>query len=143
MKAPRATEYPKACASSARAKQRPTLATMVVSGRFSRTTRRTARGTRNIPTTTRATRNAARRPTVTARGPGESPVPAAMAVRVASRRMAIRSSTMRIPTTISRSFPETRCSWKALATMVVLEMATTAPVNRLSTAVQPKAWATV
>ncbi|MGC4092986.1 MAG: hypothetical protein QM756_34890 [Polyangiaceae bacterium] len=44
---------------------------------------------------------------------------------------------MSTPTTSSRSDPFTPCSSKALAIMVVLDMAMMAPVNKLSIGVQP------
>src|SRR5256885_9996117 len=51
-----------------------------------------------------------------------------------SRRMAIRSSTMRMESTSSRSLPPMRSSANALAMMVVLEIATTAPRRSPSSA---------
>ena len=64
-----------------------------------------------------------RRPMVMASGPAESPLPEATAVRIAISRMAMRSSTMRMPTTNSRSLPLTPCSSNAFAMIVVLEIA--------------------
>ena len=64
--------------------------------------------------------------------PADRPAPEAMAVRMASSRMAIRSSTMRMPKTICRMRPLTFRSPKARTMMVVLEMETRAPANRLS-----------
>jgi hypothetical protein len=78
-------------------------------------------------------------PLVTASAPNERPAPVDTAVSVAMSSTAIRSSTIRIPTTSSRSLPRISCSSKALAMMVVLEMAMIAPVNRLSSTVQSKA----
>ena len=46
--------------------------------------------------------------------------------------MAIRSSTTRIPKTISERAGGTFCSANALTMMVVLEIASAAPPNRLS-----------
>ena len=52
-------------------------------------------------------------------------------------RIAMRSSTIRMPTTSSRSGPRMPCSSNAFAMIVVLEIATIAPANRLSIVVQP------
>jgi hypothetical protein len=131
-KAPSATEKPNLRASSAEAKQMPMLATTVVSGRPILTRRRTSRGTTSMPTTSRPTRNPSSLPMVSARAKAERPTPDAAAVTMATSRMAIRSSTMRIPRTSSFRPPSIFCSAKALTMMVVLEMATRAPVNRLS-----------
>ena len=120
------------------AKQMPMLATSVVSARLIRITKCMKRGTTSKPTARSATRNAASRPTVVARAPAERPAPLATAVRTAMSRIAIRSSMRRMPTTSSRSLPPIPCSSKALAMIVVLEMATTAPGNMLSSVVQPK-----
>ena len=68
----------------------------------------------------------------------ERPPPEETAVRMAISRIAIRSSTIRTPTTSSGTFPETFCSSNALAMMVVLEMAMIAPAKTLSSTVQPK-----
>ena len=51
----------------------------------------------------------------------------------------MRSSKIRIPNTISVTRPRTRCSTNALLMIVVLEIATMPPVNRLSTVVHPSA----
>ena len=118
-------------------KQMPMLATSVVSERLRRPIARIARGTTSRPTVTRPTRNAASRATVATRGPAARPLPEATPVRIAMRRTAIRSSTIRMPTTSWRSFPVIACSSKALAMIVVLEMAMTAPANKLSRPVQP------
>lgn len=53
-------------------------------------------------------------------------------------RIAIRSSTIRMPTTSSRRRPRTFCSSNALAMIVVLEIATIAPAKSASWPVQPK-----
>ncbi len=127
MKAPRATEYPNTRASRAQAKQIPTVATSVVSGRFRRKTARTRRGTVSIPTSSRPARKATRRPAVKASSRAVKSVPAETVVRTAIRRIAIRSSKIRIPKTISVNFPLIPCSLKAETMIVVLEMARTAP----------------
>jgi hypothetical protein len=80
----------------------------------------------------------ASRTPVTARLPAETPPPVETAVRIARRKMAIRSSTIRTPSTTSVNGPDTRCSSNALTMIVVLEMATMAPVNTLSIVVQPR-----
>ena len=114
-------------------------ATSVVSGLPRRTTARIVRGTIKKPSATSASRKAASRPIVSASAPAESPLPVETAVSAAIRKTAIRSSTIRMPTTSSRSRPPTRCSSNALAMIVVLEMASSAPLKRLSTGVQPNA----
>ncbi len=48
------------------------------------------------------------------------------------------SSTIRIPNTVSRTTPVTRCSANVRVTIVVLEMATMAPATSDSSVVQPK-----
>jgi hypothetical protein len=98
---------------------------------------RTVRGTKSMPMAMRPHRKSARRPVVSAISDADRPEPEAMAVSVAIRRMAMRSSKMSTPTTSWRTVGSTRCSVKALAMMVVLEMATMAPVNTLSRVVQP------
>jgi hypothetical protein len=110
-----------------------------VSGRSIRRTSRTVRGTTSIPTTSRQARNAPSFTTVPPRAPGETVAPAATAVRTARIMMATRSSTMRIPTTRSRSRPRTPSSSNAFATMVVEEIATMAPTNTLCRTVHPNA----
>jgi hypothetical protein len=57
---------------------------------------------------------------------------------MAMKTIAIRSSISRMPTTSSRSRPRIPCSSNALAMIVVLEIATIAPVNTLSITVHPK-----
>ncbi len=115
------------------------LVTKVVSGRLSRLIARMIRGTTSKPTATRPTKNAANLPLDFARVPAESPVPDEIAVRTAIRRIAIRSSTISIPITSSRSCPLMPCSSNALAMIVVLEIAMIAPAKMLSRVVQPKA----
>ena len=58
-------------------------------------------------------------------------------VRTASRKIAIRSSTIRIPNTSSLTRPFTLCSSNAFAMIVVLEIAIIAPAKMLSSVVQP------
>ena len=127
MKAPSATEYPKTWASSAEAKQIPTLATSVVSARSSRTAASIRRGTISIPQTRRLARNARSRPPAHASSRAETELPTETVERIASRRMTIRSSTIRMPKTVSVNFPLMLCSENALMMIVVLEMARIAP----------------
>ena len=110
----------------------------MVSSRPSLTTSRTSRGTTSMPTASSADqegRQLADGPGQRARPTARRPRPAA--VSTASSRMAIRSSTIRMPKTSSATLPLTFCSSNALTMMVVLEMAIIAPANRLSSAVQP------
>ena len=58
-------------------------------------------------------------------------------VRMARRKIAIRSSMMRIPNTSSVTRPFTFCSWNAFTMIVVLEMPVIAPVKMLSSRVKP------
>ena len=139
MNAPSATEYPKASAASAAAKQMPMLVTSVMSALSARVTTRTSRGTMSAPTPISTTRKVASRTLVPRRTPAVIPPPAATAVSIATSRIAIRSSTTRMPNTMSRTRPVTFNSANAFATIVVLEMATIAPVNTLSMGVQPSA----
>ena len=97
------------------------------------------RGTSTIPTDTRPTRNASSRPADPARTAGDRPPPVDSAVSAAISRMAMRSSATSTPSTSSRRWPVTRWSSNARAMMVVLEMATMAPANRLTPALQPNA----
>jgi hypothetical protein len=115
------------------------LATSVVSARPRLTTARIARGTVKSPTTTSPTRNAASRPVVSAIAPAERPLPVPTAVSTARSSTAIRSSTIRMPTTRSRMRPRTPCSSNAFAMIVVDEIASIEPENRHSTVVQPNA----
>jgi hypothetical protein len=112
--------------------QKPTAATSVVSGRPSLRTARTPRGTTTRPTPISTTRNSSSFAVVIAIVAADTPAPDATAVRVAIRKMAMRSSTMRTPTTNSRRLPLTRYSSKVRAMMVVDEMATTTPQKTLS-----------
>ena len=127
MKAPSATEYPKTRARRAQPKQMPTLATSVVSGRFRRTTARIRRGTVSIPTTSSPARNKARRPPVMASSRADRAVPEETVVRIVKRRIAIRSSTIRMPKTISVNFPLIPCSMNTAPMITVLEMERAAP----------------
>ena len=77
--------------------------------------------------TSSAPRNVASRAIVIVRLRGERPAPVATAVNSAMRIIAIRSSTTRMPNTISRSLPCTPASSNALAMMVVLEIARSHP----------------
>ena len=124
-------------ASNAKAKQIPTVATTVVSARPRRTSARTRRGTTSMPTASSTAKKPASRPTVRARAAASSRAPEAAAVSTARMRIAIRSSAIRIPSTISERVCGTFCSAKALAMMVVLEIASAAPAKRLSKPVQP------
>ncbi len=90
-----------------------------------------------MPTASSTTRKPASRPTVRARAAASSRAPEAAAVSIARMRIAIRSSAIRIPSTISERAGGTFCSANALAMMVVLEIASAAPAKRLSKPVQP------
>ena len=68
---------------------------------------------------------------------GESPPPAATAVRIATSTIAMRSSKIRMPNTIWVTRPRIPCSTSALLTIVVLEIATIPAVKRLSVEVHP------
>ena len=132
MKAPSATEYPKESASSAAAKQIPMLATNVVSGLPSRCTARIARGTVRIPNPIKGARNIASLTAVSPSSEAETAPDWAIVVRTVSRKIAIRSSMIRIPKTNSVTRPFTFCSSNALTMMVVLEIPTIAPAKMLS-----------
>jgi hypothetical protein len=95
------------------------------------------RGTTSMPPPMTNARKASSFPVVAARLTAERPMPADMGVRTARRKIAIRSSTMRTPKTMSFTFPRTFPSANALMMIVVLEMAISAPPYRLSSAVQP------
>ena len=138
MKAPNATEYPKRSASNAAPNETPIETTTVVSGLPSARTARINGGIVTRPTAMRTTRKVASCTPVTASSPPESPAPDAIVDRRAMRRMAITSSTIRMPKTVSRTTPVTRCSLKVRATIVVLEIATIAPATSASIDVQPK-----
>ena len=98
---------------------------------------RTRRGMISSPAAATQARKSPSRPAVIPSWAALRP-PAESVVSAASRRMAIRSSTMRMESTSSRSLPPMRSSANALAMMVVLEIATTAPAKRLSRADHPK-----
>ena len=120
-------------------KQIPMLAIRVVSRRPIATTARMERGTTSMPTTRSAARKPASASSVVASAPADRPAPVATAVSAAMNTIAIRSSTRRIPTTSSRSRPPIRSSSNTLAMIVVLEIATIAPVKTDSSGVQPNA----
>jgi hypothetical protein len=103
-----------------------------------RTTARIVRGTTRRPTPMSPARNVASRAPVTARLEAETAVPVATVVRIAMRKMPMRSSMMSTPKTTSVNRPFTRCSSNAFAMIVVLEIAMTAPANTLSSVVQPR-----
>ena len=116
-------------------------ASMIVPGLIAvimRTTARIVRGTTRRPTPMSPARNVARRAPVTARLEADTAVPVATVVRIAMRKMPMRSSMMRTPKTISVNRPFTPCSSNAFAMIVVLEIAMTAPANTLSSVVQPR-----
>ena len=137
MKAPSATEYPNESASSAAAKQIPMLATSVVSGLPSLCTARIARGTVRMPNPMSGARNIASLTAVIPRSAAVTEPDPAMVVSTVSRKIAIRSSMMRIPKTSSVTRPFTFCSSNALTMIVVLEMPMIAPAKMLSIRVKP------
>ena len=113
------------------------LATSVVSDCPSFCTARIALGTVRIPNPIRAARNTAnliavRRISVRETAPDRESV-----VRMVRRKIAIRSSMIRIPKTSSVTRPFTFCSWKAFTMIVVLEIPTIAPAKMLSMRVKP------
>ena len=67
------------------------------------------------------------------------PVPPITALNTARKRMATRSSITRTPYTMSARGPVMCWSSKTFAMIIVLEIATMAPANRLSKRVQPMA----
>ena len=66
-----------------------------------------------------------------------TPPEAAIVVSTVSRKIAIRSSMMRIPKTSSVTRPFTCCSSNALTMIVVLEIPMMAPAKMLSMRVKP------
>ena len=77
---------------------------------------------------------------VIARLDADTAVPAETVVRMAIRKIPIRSSMIRTPRTMSVNFPLTFCSSNAFAMMVVLEIAMMAPAYTLSSVVHPNIW---
>jgi hypothetical protein len=77
----------------------PTDVTRIVSVRSSANTARVRRGTMSSPIPINAPRNNARLSAVLAIAEKLMPLPAAIAVSSVSRKIAMRSSTMRIPKT--------------------------------------------
>jgi hypothetical protein len=85
----------------------------------------------------RAARNIANRIAVTRTSVGDTAPEREIVVRIVRRKIAIRSSMMRIPNTSSVTRPFTFCSWNAFTMIVVLEMPTIAPTKMLSIRVNP------
>jgi hypothetical protein len=100
---------------------------------------RISRGTTSSPTTSISASSPPRRPAMCASSPADNPAPEASAVSTASKRIATRSSTTRMPNTTSVMRPFTPCSSNALTMIVVDEIATSAPANRLSWRCHPMA----
>ncbi len=139
-KAPSATENPPRWAIQASPKQSPTAPTTSISWWRSATTSRTARGTTSIP---KMRKRASTTASLASSSPMVAPeiwAPLAAAVSRAMSSMAARSSKIRVPNTISFTRPAIPSSMKVRATIMVLEMATVAPVNRLASGDQPSRW---
>ena len=88
---------------------------------------RMARGISSTPPTSITVRKAARRAAVIVRPVAESSAPVESAVNTAMRKMAMMSSTISTPNTMSVTRPRTPCSLNALTMIVVLEIAIAAP----------------
>ncbi len=85
----------------------------------------------------RAVRNIASLSAVVRISVAETAPDRARVVRMVSRKIAIRSSMMRIPKTSSVTRPFTFCSSNALTMIVVLEIPMIAPAKMLSRRVKP------
>lgn len=89
------------------------------------------------PAAMKIARNASKWPPVAAKDCNVKVRPPAAAVSTASSTIAVKSSASSTPKDSSRTRISTFCSSNALATMVVLEIETMAPLKTASIGVQP------